>query len=109
MLLRTGYNFVQYSSHERIVESNKEQYYLSLRKAQKELKELPEPDTSPVIWAEFFLTMLKKQKDLLYKKIVTVHGFSGASPSSWSGLTLEVCNRSGPLLILSMVTGETGR
>jgi len=69
MLLRTGYNFVQYSSHERIVESNKEQYYLSLRKAQKELKELPEQDTSPVIWAEFFLTMLKKQKDLLYKKI----------------------------------------
>jgi Fic family protein len=66
LLLRTGYSFVQYSSHERIVESNKNQYYLSLRKAQKNLLE---QDTFSVIWAEFFLSMLKKQKDLLYEKI----------------------------------------
>jgi len=66
LLLRAGYNFVQYSSHERIVESNKDQYYLSLRNAQKEL---PEQNAFSVIWAEFFLEMLKKQKDVLYKKI----------------------------------------
>jgi Fic family protein len=66
LLLRAGYDYVQYSSHERIVEANKEQYYLSLRKAQKALKKQQE---SPLIWTEFFLEMLKKQKDLLYEKI----------------------------------------
>ena len=66
LLLRAGYDFVQYSSHERIVESNKDQYYLSLRRAQKALLE---QNALSVIWAEFFLEMLKKQKDLLYEKI----------------------------------------
>ena len=66
LLLRAGYSFILYSSHERIVESNKDQYYLSLRKAQKDL---PEQNAFSIIWTEFFLKMLKKQKDALYEKI----------------------------------------
>jgi Fic family protein len=66
LMLRAGYDYVQYSSHERIVEENKEQYYLSLREAQKSLKE---QGPSFLIWTEFFLEMLKRQKDVLFEKI----------------------------------------
>ena len=66
MLLQSGYDFVQYSSHERIVEANKDQYYLALRESQKNLKS----DSSfELRWAEFFLDMLTKQKNLLMEKI----------------------------------------
>ena len=66
MLLQSGYDFVQYSSHERIVEANKDQYYLALRESQKNLKS----DSSfELRWAEFFLDMLSKQKNLLMEKI----------------------------------------
>ena len=66
LMLRAGYDYVQYSSHERIVEATKEQYYLSLREAQKSLKE---QEPSLLIWTEFFLEMLKRQKDVLFEKI----------------------------------------
>ena len=66
LLLRRGYDFVQYSSHERVVEANKDQYYLALRTAQKGLGSKEE---FPVAWTEFFLLMLKKQKDHLFEKI----------------------------------------
>jgi len=66
MLLRFGYDYVQYSSLERVVEANKEQYYSSLRTSQNALK-TADADTS--VWTEFFLEMLKKQQDLLAQKI----------------------------------------
>jgi Fic family protein len=66
MLLQSGYDFVQYSSHERIVEANKDQYYLALKESQQNLKS----DRSfELRWAEFFLDMLTKQKNLLIEKI----------------------------------------
>jgi Fic family protein len=66
LLLRSGYAYVQYSSHESIVEANKDKYYLALRTAQSKLKS---EETSPEIWTAFFLQMLKDQKDHLLKKI----------------------------------------
>ncbi|MFC1811583.1 Fic family protein [Thermodesulfobacteriota bacterium] len=66
LLLRSGYAYVQYSSHESIVEANKDKYYLALRTAQKELGS---NEKSFEIWTAFFLEMLKKQKDHLLKKI----------------------------------------
>ena len=66
MLLQSGYDFIQYSSHERIVETNKDQYYLALRESQENLKS----DSSfELRWAEFFLEMLVKQKNHLKEKI----------------------------------------
>ncbi len=66
LLLKAGYNYVPYSSLERIVEDNKDGYYLSLRKAQSTLDSdcsgLPE-------WILFFLRTMKKQKDALLKKL----------------------------------------
>ena len=66
LLLRNGYAFVQFSSHERIVEANKEKYYLALRESQEKSESL---DGFYLSWAEFFLALLKKQKDDLYTKI----------------------------------------
>jgi len=66
LLLRNGYAFVLYSSHERIVEANKDQYYLSLKESQEKLKS---QSHFAMPWAEFFLELLKKQKDHLKEKI----------------------------------------
>lgn len=66
MMLRKGYAFIQYSSHERIVEANKDNYYQALRTSQENLGS--QKDFS-IIWVEFFLELLKKQKDDLAKKI----------------------------------------
>jgi len=66
LLLRSGYAYAQYSSHESIVEANKDKYYLALRRAQNELGS---GEKSPEIWTAFFLEMLKNQKDHLLKKI----------------------------------------
>jgi Fic family protein len=66
LMLRTGYTFAEYSSHERIVEANKEKYYLVLRQSQEKLKSLKE---FSLTWLEFFLELLKNQKDELKAKI----------------------------------------
>lgn len=66
LLLREGYRFAQYSSHERIVEANKDKYYLALRESQEKLKSQKE---FSLTWLEFFLELLKKQKDDLNAKI----------------------------------------
>ncbi len=66
LLLRHGYTFAQYSSHERMVEANKDKYYLALRESQERLKSLKE---FSLTWLEFFLELLKKQKDELKAKI----------------------------------------
>ncbi len=65
LLLRHGYTFAQYSSHERLVEANKDNY-LALRESQERLKSLME---FSLTWLEFFLELLKKQKDELKAKI----------------------------------------
>lgn len=75
LLLRSGYQFVQYVSHEQIVERRKDEYYIALRKSQETF--LPakalakegktEHDTiSP--WLNFFLSVVKEQatKSLSY-------------------------------------------
>jgi Fic family protein len=66
LMLRSGYAFAQYSSHESIVEANKDQYYLALRESQEKLRSLKE---FSLTWLEFFLELLKKQKDALKTKI----------------------------------------
>jgi Fic family protein len=58
LLLRSGYPFVQYISHEQIVERRKDEYYLALRKSQETFH--TESDTiSP--WLNFFLSVIKEQ------------------------------------------------
>ena len=58
LLLRAGYSFVQYVSHEQLVEKRKDEYYIALRKSQETFN--TEKDTiSP--WLNFFLSVIKEQ------------------------------------------------
>lgn len=63
LMLKTGYEYIPYSSLEKIVEENKSEYYLALRQAQAD----PEKETGA--WVLFLLRMLKKQKDNLMLKL----------------------------------------
>lgn len=66
LLLRAGYLYVPYSSLERVIEENKDTYYLSLRRAQGTLDK-DEAHLSD--WILFFLRSLKSQKDSLECKL----------------------------------------
>lgn len=54
LMLQTGYSYVPYVSHEKLIEESKADYYLSLRKSQKTLNTKNE-DIS--YWLNYFLTI----------------------------------------------------
>ncbi|MFH1665884.1 MAG: Fic family protein [Candidatus Omnitrophota bacterium] len=58
LLLRAGYLYMPYVSHEKLVEDNKPDYYMSLRKSQKSLKSNHPNLTS---WLDFFLSIILEQ------------------------------------------------
>lgn len=58
LLLRFGYQFAQYVSHEQIVERRKDEYYIALRKSQETFK--TDNDTIAP-WLNFFLLVVKDQ------------------------------------------------
>lgn len=61
LLLKQGYLYMPYVSHEKLIEDNKPDYYLALRKSQKTFKTERE-DLST--WLEFFLIILLKQSQM---------------------------------------------
>jgi Fic family protein len=66
LLLRTGYDYVPYSSLERVVEDNKDEYYRTLTRAQFTL----DGDESRLHeWVSFFIGCLVKQKKALARKV----------------------------------------
>lgn len=66
LLLKAGYNYMQYSSLEAVIEDNKEGYYRALRQTQITLNN-KEPDYEA--WLVFFLKSLQKQKIRLEYKL----------------------------------------
>ncbi len=66
LLLKLGYNYIQYSSLESIIEDNKDLYYKNLRDCQSTLEAKKIKFEN---WILFFLKSLKKQKDNLEKKV----------------------------------------
>lgn len=66
LLLRAGYAFVPYSSLESVIEANKEQYYLALRRTQVTINS-ETPAWEP--WVVFFLKSLTKQVNNLATKV----------------------------------------
>lgn len=58
LLLKLGYGFVPYVSHEKIIEDHKSEYYLALRKNQKTFDGKNENIT---VWLEYFLKILELQ------------------------------------------------
>ncbi len=71
LLLKEGYLYAPYVSHEKLVEDNKPDYYVALRRSQKTFKTELE-DVMP--WLDFFFGLLLKQAqvavDLLSKENV---------------------------------------
>src|SRR3989344_4955108 len=69
LLLQEGYAYMPYISHEKLIEDNKADYYLALRRSQKTINKEKE-DIVP--WLEFFLQILllqaKQAVDLLSKE-----------------------------------------
>ena len=66
LMLRSGYVYAPYCSLERIVEENKDAYYLALQRAQAKL----DGDESRLgEWLSFFLRCLARQKEILASKI----------------------------------------
>ncbi len=58
LVLKAGYEYIPYVSHEKLIEDNKTDYYLALRKSQKTLNNDHEDVTA---WLEFFLTISLEQ------------------------------------------------
>lgn len=71
LLLKEGYLYMPYISHEKLVEDNKPDYYMALRRSQKTFKTRKE-DVTP--WLDFFLAIFFKQSqmavDLLSKESI---------------------------------------
>lgn len=60
-LLKVGYLYMLYVSHEKLIEDNKPEYYLALRTSQKTFKAGEEDITS---WLTFFLKIILKQSEM---------------------------------------------
>lgn len=58
LLLQSGYLYMPYVSHEKIIEDNKADYYLALRKTQKTLKSTK---ANILPWMDFFLSVIFQQ------------------------------------------------
>jgi Fic family protein len=77
LLLRMGYAYMPYTSLERVVEENREQYYRSLRSAQGTL----DRDESRLMdWLRFFLLCLVEQKNSLAEKVKRERIMTSLSP-----------------------------
>ncbi|MBI4650143.1 Fic family protein [Candidatus Desantisbacteria bacterium] len=61
ILLKEGYLYMPYISHEKLIEDNKPDYYVALRKSQKTINTKKEDIT---VWFEFFLTILLRQSQM---------------------------------------------
>jgi len=61
LLLKEGYLYMPYVSHEKLVEDNKPEYYLALRKSQKTLKARIE---NVIPWLDFFLSIFLRQSKM---------------------------------------------
>ncbi len=61
LLLKESYEYMPYISHEKLVEDNKPEYYVALRRSQKTIKTNKENITP---WLEFFLVMFLEQSKM---------------------------------------------
>ncbi|HBI16716.1 MAG TPA: Fic family protein [Candidatus Moranbacteria bacterium] len=61
LLLKEGYLYMPYISHEKLVEDNKNDYYIALRRSQKTFGTENENISD---WLDYFLTILIKQSEM---------------------------------------------
>lgn len=84
-LLRSGFDYVPYSSLESVIEKSKASYYLALRKTQLSL-EKESPDRRPFF--DYFLNSLWNQMKVLESKVFQEHLLAGVPELSLSILKL---------------------
>jgi Fic family protein len=77
LLLRTGYSYMPYSSLERVIEENREQYYRALRSAQGTLDK---DEARLMDWLRFFILCLVEQKNSLAEKVKQEKLMASLSP-----------------------------
>lgn len=99
LLLRSGYVYVPYCSMERIIEENKDNYYLSLRRAQGTLGK---DESGFKHWVEFFISCLLQQKRILARKMESELTMASLSPLSEK--ILQVVRDHGRITIRDAVT-----
>lgn len=61
LLLQAGYSYTPYVSHEKLVEDNKPDYYIALRRSQKTMGTENE---NIIYWLDFFLDIVLKQSQM---------------------------------------------
>ncbi len=61
LLLKNDYEYTPYVSHEKLIEDNKADYYIALRKSQKTMR-TKKPNIVP--WLGFFLKIVRKQAEM---------------------------------------------
>jgi len=98
LLLRAGYEYAPFSSLERVIEENKDEYHRTLRRAQSTLdkgeKRLGE-------WLAFFLRCLAEQVKVLERKVERERLM--ASLSALDEALLRLANEHGRLTVASAV------
>jgi Fic family protein len=63
LLMQSDYEYMPYVSHEKLIEDNKSEYYVSLRKSQNTLRKKKSEQTI-VPWLEFFFDVLLTQSNM---------------------------------------------
>ncbi len=100
LLLKQGYTYVSYSSLERVIEENKDAYYLALRRGQAELE--GEKPGGMEDWLLFFLRSMQKQKAALEKKLADELAAAKLPPLSLQ--IIELIRSRGPTSISEAVS-----
>lgn len=59
LMLKAGYLYMPYVSHEKLIENKKTEYYLALRKSQRTFKKASGGDAAP--WLDYFLDVIYEQ------------------------------------------------
>jgi Fic family protein len=98
LLLQAGYTYVPYSSLERVIEENKEAYYLALRRAQGSIY----TDNSTImVWVAFFLRAARKQVSYLEKQVTAEELLTEIAPLSRE--LLQLATKRGRLTVREAV------
>ena len=66
LLLQAGYLYMPYVSHEKLIEDNKPDYYMSLRKSQKTMNA---ERVNIIYWLDFFLNIIFKQSEVAVESL----------------------------------------
>lgn len=80
LLLQSGYTYIPYISHEKLIEDNKPDYYIALRKTQKTLR-TKRPNILP--WFHFFLDILLTQSQMAFQLLSQTNLETVLSPQQY--------------------------